>query len=66
MTLPALAKRLRHKDQVQVQHAVDYWINASVLHSDPDGSIVLLEVSANLDTEQDAGGSMRKSMALKR
>jgi hypothetical protein len=62
MTLPALTKRLRHKDQAQVQHAVDFWINHGVLHSDSDGSIVLLETSADHGVEQDEGGSMRKPM----
>lgn len=62
MTLPALTRRLRHKDQAQVQHAVDFWMNHGVLHSDSDGIIVLLETSTDHGVEQDEGGSMRKSI----
>ena len=62
MTLATLTKRLRHKDQAQVQHAVDHWINAGVFRSDSEGLIVLQEVSADGGTEQDAGENMRMSM----
>ncbi|GHJ88400.1 hypothetical protein NliqN6_4802 [Naganishia liquefaciens] len=58
MTLATLTKRLRHKDQAQVQHAVDHWINAGVFRSDSEGLIVLQEVSADGGTEQDAGENM--------
>lgn len=59
MTLATLTRRLRHNDQAQVQHAVDYWISAGIFHSDADGSIVLLEESPDGENDQDAGGSMR-------
>ncbi|KAJ9112443.1 hypothetical protein QFC20_002231 [Naganishia adeliensis] len=58
MTLDALTKRLRHKDQSQVQHAADYWVNVGVLHTETDGSFVLLEVSAEQDMEQDGSGDL--------
>lgn len=64
MTLATLTRRLRHNDQAQVQHGVDYWINNGILHSDPDGSIVLLEVSPDGENEQNAGGSMRMFIFL--
>jgi hypothetical protein len=63
MSLDALTKVLKHKDQLQVQHAVDYWVNVGVLHADTDGSFVLLEVSAEQDMEQDGTSDLREYFA---
>lgn len=61
MTLDALTKLLKHKDQSHVQHAVDYWVKVGVLYPDTDGSFVLLEVSAEQDMEKDGAGDLRES-----